>query len=242
MKKQIVMAVLGMFSAAALFAAEDARSEVKAAAKKLGEAANYSWTATPKFEGGPGGGGGGGFRPGATEGQAEKGGLIYTKSTMGERIFEAAMKGEKIIAKTEEGWQSADELEGNRGAFMARRMRSFKAPAVEAAELADKATGLKKADGVITGTLTEGAAKEMLSFGGRRPGGDTQRPEPKEAKGTVKFWVQNGELTRYEYNVQGKVMGREDNEIPINRTTTVELKNVGKTRLELPEEAKKKLS
>ena len=36
-------------------------------------------------------------------------------------------------------------------------------------------------------------------------------------------------------------MGREDTEISINRTTTVEIKDVGKTKLTLPDEAKKKL-
>ena len=75
---------------------------------------------------------------------------------------------------------------------------------------------------------------------GRRPGGNA--PEASGAKGTVKFWVKDGALAKYEYNVQGKVTGRDDQEFDVNRTTTVEIKEVGKTKLTLPEEAKKKLS
>ena len=57
----------------------------------------------------------------------------------------------------------------------------------------------------------------------------------------MKFWIKDGALTKYEYNVQGKVMGREDQEMSINRTTTIEIKDAGKTKLTLPEDAKKKL-
>src|SRR5256885_16722137 len=56
MKKTLVFAIVGIFSASALLAADDAKAEVKAAAKKLGDKSNYSWTSTPKVEGGGGGG------------------------------------------------------------------------------------------------------------------------------------------------------------------------------------------
>jgi len=79
----------------------------------------------------------------------------------------------------------------------------------------------------------------LLTLGGRRQNADA--PGPKDAKGSVKFWVKDGDLTKYEFNEQGKIMGRDDNEVTINRTTTVEIKEVGKTKLSLPEEAKKKL-
>jgi hypothetical protein len=72
---------------------------------------------------------------------------------------------------------------------------------------------------------------------GRRPNADA--PGPKDAKGSVKFWVKDGELTKYEYNVKGKVTFGED-ERTIDRTTTVEIKDAGKTKLTLPDEAKKK--
>jgi len=235
MNKKLVFAALGMFSASVLFAADgDAKAEVKAAAKKVGS--NYSWTSTPKTEGGSGGGGN--FRAGPTDGQTADG-VVYLKSTFGERTMESAAKGGKVAFKGEDGWETADDQAQGPGQFMARRMATFKAPAAEAGDLADKTKALKSADGVISGDLTEEGAKELLSFG-RRVNPD--RPAPKEAKGSVKFWIKDGALTKYEYNVQGKVTGREDAEVSVNRTTTVEIKDVGTTKLTLSDEAKKKLS
>ena len=237
MKKTLMSATLGIFCASALFAADDAKSdakaEVKAAAKKLGDKANYSWTSTIKMEGGPGN-----FRPGPTEGQTADG-FVYLKNSFNDRTIEAAAKGEKVIVKGEDGWESGEDAQGP-GQFMARRMKTFKAPVAEAADLADKAKALKNAEGAISGDLTEAGAKELLTLG-RRPGGNANAPAPKDAKGTVKFWIKDAELAKYELNVQGKITGRDDNEMTINRTTTVEIKDAGKTKLSLSDEAKKKL-
>ncbi len=236
MKKLLSIATLGLFSASLLCAADDAKADVKSAAKKLTDQANYSWTTTSKSEGGPGGGGarfGGG---GATEGQTADG-IVYLKSTFGDRTMHTAAKGEKVIVKGEDEWETPDADAQGPGRFAAQRMKTFKAPAAEAADLADKAKTLKTADGAISGDLTEDAVKALLSF--RRPNADA--PAPKDAKGSVKFWVKDGALTKYEFNVQGKVMGREDQEMSINRTTTIEIKDAGKTKLALPEDAKKKL-
>lgn len=234
MKKTSILAVLGAFCASILCAADgDARSEVKEAAKKLGGAPNYSWTSTPKVEGGPGN-----FRPGPTEGETADG-IVYLKSSFGDRTFESAAKGEKIAFKGENGWETPDADSQGPGQFVMRRMKAFKAPAAEAADLAEKAKSLTSADGSIRGELTEDGAKALLSFG-RRPNADA--PGPKNARGSVKFWIKDGALMKYEFNVKGKVTGRDDQEFDIDRTTTVEVKDVGKTKLSLPDEAKKKLS
>jgi hypothetical protein len=232
--KQLSLLAGALLVCGSLVAADaDPKADVKAAAKKLG--ANYSWTSTPKIEGA----GGGNFRPGPTEGQLADG-FVYQKSSFGERTFETLIKGEKAAIKGEDGWQNVEELEGNR-AFMGSRLKTFKAPAIEAADLADKTKTLKKDGEIISGDLTEDAVKTLLSFG-RRPNADNPRPGPKDAKGTVKFWVKDGALSKYEYQVQGKVMGREDQEREINRTTSVEIKNVGSTKLSAPEDGKKKIS
>ncbi len=236
MKKLLSIATLGLFSASLLCAADDAKADVTAAAKKLADQGNYSWTTSSKTEGGPGGGGGGRFGGGSSEGQTADG-IVYLKSTCGDRTMHTAAKGEKVIVKGEEEWETPDADAQGPGRFAAQRMRNFKAPAAEAADLADKSKSLKSADGAISGDLTEDAVKGLLSF--RRPNADA--PVPKDARGSVKFWVKDGALTKYEFNVQGKVMGREDQEMSINRTTTVEIKDAGKTKLALPEDAKKKL-
>lgn len=208
----------------------EAKSEVLAAAKKL--KANYSWTSTPKWEGAPGN-----FRPGPTEGQADAG-MVYLKMSFGDRNPEAVIKGEKVAVKGEDAWENGDELEGNR-AFMARRLKTMKAPAEEAQDLAENAKSLKKDGDTVSGDLTEAKVAELITF--RRPGGDNNRPAPKDAKGTVKFWIKDGALAKYEYHVEGKITGRDDQEFNVNRTTTVDIKSVGSTKLAVPEEAKKKL-
>ena len=79
-----------------------------------------------------------------------------------------------------------------------------------------------------------------LLFGTRQREGQ-EPPKTSDAKGTVKFWIKDGALAKYEIKVQGKVAaGERQNEI--NRTTTVELKEVGTTKLEVPAEAKQKMS
>jgi hypothetical protein len=61
-----------------------------------------------------------------------------------------------------------------------------------------------------------------------------------EAKGSVKFWLKDGTLSKYETKVSGKI-NFNGNERDVDRTTTVEIKDVGTTKVEVPEEAKKKL-
>lgn len=224
-----------------LVAGRDAKDDVKAAATKLADAANYGWTSTVKSEGG----GQGNRGAGPTEGKAEKDGytLITTKS--GEASIEAVIKGAKAVLKTQDGWKSADEFApGGQGgqrdpvASMARRLRTYKAPAAEAADLVGKAKEIKDAgEGALGGDLTEEGVKALLSFGGR-PGG--QAPQIADAKGSIKFWIKEGVLVKYEYNVQGKATFGQ-REVVINRTTTVEIKEVGSTKIEVSEDAKKKL-
>ena len=60
MKTILSLAAMALL-ASPLCAADSAVADVKAAAKKLAEKPNYSWTSTPKFEGGQGG-----FRLGPT--------------------------------------------------------------------------------------------------------------------------------------------------------------------------------
>jgi hypothetical protein len=153
--------------------------------------------------------------------------------------MESAKKGEKAAFKGEDGWEMVDEQSEGPGQFVARRMKAFKAPGAEVGELADKASSLKVADGVISGDLTEDGAKDLLTVF-RRAGGD--RPNPKNAKGSVKIWIKDGVLTKYEYNVQGRIPGRDGDEVDVNRTTTVEIKDVGSTKLGLSDDVKKKLS
>ncbi len=248
MKRLLMLGVVGL-AGLGLAAGPDAKDDVKNAAKKLGEQ-GYSWVSTPKTDGGGGGGGGGAGaqarQQGPTEGKIDKDGTALITQKRGEQTSEAAVKGTKVVVKTADGWKSAEEFgqpqAGQRpdpASFLARSLRTFKAPHVQAAEIADKTAELKTVGDAIAGNLTEQGAKDLLSFGGR-PGGGGQAPEIANPKGSVKYWIKDGALAKYEYTVSGTMsFGGQDR--AINRTVTIDIKDVGKTTVSLPEDAKKKL-
>jgi hypothetical protein len=222
--------------------------DVNAAAKKLEAAGGYAWKSTVESAGG-GGGGRGGRGGGPTEGKIGKDGIVQLSMTRGQNTTEAFLNKDKGAAKTQEGWQSLAELReagaggggggGGRGGFLARSLQNYKAPAAEAADLVAKSRNLTASDGAITGELTPEGAKSLLVPGRGRAGGNG--PDVSNGKGTVKFWVKDGVLTKYQYHVQGSVSFN-NNDREIDRTTTVEIKDVGATSVQVPEEAKKKLS
>jgi hypothetical protein len=221
------------------------KDDVKSAAKKLSEKNNYSWKMTVDSPDG-GGGAGGRFRIGPTEGKAEKDGFTVLTMVRGENTIEAVLKGGKGAIKGPEGWTGLAEVadaagagggQRNPGALIARTLQNFKAPVGQVEDLVSKVKDLKKTDDVYSGDLTEDGAKELLSFG--RRGGNA--PAPTNARGSVKFWVIDGMIAKFEYNVQGTITFN-NNDVNVNRTTTVEIKDVNSTKVDPPEEAKKKMS
>jgi hypothetical protein len=231
--------LIGLFSTVTplLFAADSsAKSKVNDAAKLLGEKSNYSWTSTSKEADGSTG------RLGPIEGKTNKDGLTYLSFTVSEVPVEVYIKGEKGTAKALEGWQTFEDISqtGGAAAAVVRYLRSSKTPAGESAILAEKATELKEAEGVLAGELKDEAVKELLLRAARRREGQ-EAPKVSNPKGSIKYWIKDGVLAKYEFNVQGKVISGE-RETDVNRTTTVEIKDAGSTKLELPDEAKEKLT
>ena len=236
MKTTILFAVL---LAASPVLAADPGGEISSAAKKLARADNYSWKTTVDATGNSR------FRPGPIEGKTEKDGYTVLVITRGDNTSHAVLRGTQGVLKTAEGdWQSLADAEKDDGGggfnavrFMAMMLRSFKTPAAEVESLAGKAKELKMSDDAYSGDLTDDGAKSLLTFNG--PGGNG--PEVSEAKGSVKIWLKDGMLSKYQFNVQGHVEFN-GNGRDVNRTTTVEIKDVGTTKVEVPEEAKKKIS
>jgi hypothetical protein len=87
-----------------------------------------------------------------------------------------------------------------------------------------------------SGDLTEEGATSYVRFG---RGGDGSTVS--NAKGSVKFWLKDGVISKYEYKVKGTVTSN-GNDREVDRATTVEIKDVGTTKVDVPAEAKKKLS
>ncbi|MBI5383687.1 MAG: hypothetical protein HZA90_03270 [Verrucomicrobia bacterium] len=224
---------LATVGALTLGAAEsDTQSAVKKAADTLTGKGSYSWSLVNKPEGSEEG-----FQM-STDGKTEKGGFTTLTIRFGENEFQAVRKGEKVAVQRDGQWQTPEDMD-ERGARMTRRLQTAKFPAEEAAELAGKVTELKAGDGgLYSGDLTEAAVKEIFSRWGR--GG--QAPQVSGAKGWVKFWVKDGVLAKYQFNQRGTITGQDGQERDMNRTTTVEIKDVGTTKVSVPDDVKKKLS
>ncbi|HUC86262.1 MAG TPA: hypothetical protein VL970_13780 [Candidatus Acidoferrales bacterium] len=226
MKKTLTSVALALLAGQLVAADSNPKDEVVAAAKKLGAQPNYSWKQNVVVpEDAP-------FKPGPTEGKLEKGGVTYFTSSFGDNTTKIYLQsGQSAISNPDGGWQSAKELENDEGPgrFMAFLVRAFKAPAGEAEELAGTAGELKADGDVIAGDMTEAGAKSQFRFG------TVTNP-----KGSVKFWLKDGQLLKYEFKLTGKAEFN-GNEFDVDRDTTTEITDVGTTKIEVPAEAKKKL-
>jgi hypothetical protein len=228
--------------------------DVSAAAKKLADAANYSWTTT--IANADGGGGGGGFGGGPSSGKTVKGGVTITTRTGPNGETQNIRQGDKMVMQNQEGaWVTQEELMaqfgggqggapggggrgGGRGGFGFGGAGAVN-PAEDVMALVGQAKDFKAADGAIVGTLTpEGVAPRLGGRGGRR-GGEAP-PPPTNASGSVKFWLKDGVVAKYEIHVKGTVQGR-GGEMQVDRTTTTEIKDVGTTKVDIPAAAKAKL-
>jgi hypothetical protein len=227
--------------AASLLAAD--KDDITSAAKKLADADNYSWTT--KVENGQN-------EVPPSHSKTQKDGLTWTEMTMRDNTMEAYFKGGKAAVKGEDGWETVDLTAaparggggGGGGAnparFMAGRLRNFKAPAAQVEDIVAKTKDLAKTDDVYAGDLTEEGAKSLFPMGGRRGGGNA--PAISNAKGSVKVWIKDGVITKYQFNVSGTTKNRDGEDVDRNITTTVEIKDIGTTKLTVPDEAKTKIS
>lgn len=234
MKRNLMISAMALLAGSLIAADSSLMDEVTAAAKKLGEKANYSWKQTVVVPEGSQ------FRPGPTEGKTEKDGYTLVTSSFNDNTSQTVVKGDKgALTNQDGGWMSLTEAENEEGfvRFRAAAARNFKAPAALVAELAAATKALKKEGDVYSGELTEDGAKTQLSFGRRGGAGVTVS----NAKGSVKFWLKDGALSKYEIKVKG-TRSFDGNDQEVDRTTTVEIKDVGTTKVTVPEEAKKKLS
>lgn len=240
MKTILTTTLVSLFSLSAALAGP--KEDIKAAAAKLAEAPCYSWTANTEMAGGN-------FTPAPVSGKSEKGGFAIVTQTRDGNTTTAVLKGEKGVVKTDDGWKTAEELQaaatggggGGAGGFMRGALLRTRLPADLAGRIADKTKELKAADGAISGDLTEEGAKEQLTFGRGRAGGGANPPEPKNAKGSVKYWLKDGQIAKVEVKVSGTITTRNGEERETARTTTYEISKIGTTTVEVPAEAKAKL-
>jgi hypothetical protein len=93
------------------------------------------------------------------------------------------------------------------------------------------------ADGV-SGTLTDLGAQLLLVRDGQK------EIEPRRAAGTFKLWIRDGMVVKYTVKLEGVLsvqtkMGRRN--VEVHQTVNTTLKDIGTTRFEVPDEARRKL-
>ena len=236
MKKNLLFSLV-MLTAGSLLAADaNPKDDVTAAASAVSGAASYSWHTITDM--GPNAQ----FTPGPVDGKTEKDGYTLVTMSFNDNTTEILVKGTNSAVKTQDnGWQSAAEASqgGGGGGFnpgrIAARVAQNKKPADQAAALVGQVGDLKAGADGITGDLTEEGAKSMMTFG--RRGGNANISN---AKGTVTFWITDGKLVKFKTHVTGTV-NFNGNDNDVDRTTTTEIKDIGSTKVEVPDDAKKKL-
>ena len=218
---------LALLTAAALYAADSPpKDEITAAAKKLDSQTNYSWKATVVVpDSAP-------FKPGPTEGKTEKDGFTYVEISFGDNITEAVKKGDKAVVTVEGEWKLASELENDEGfgRFLGSLAKNMKTPAAQVLEAIPLTREWKKEGDVYSAEFTPEGVKKQYRFG-----------EPQNPKGALKLWVKDGMVSKMEVKTEAK-MEFNGNEFDASRTTTTEIKNIGTTKVNVPADAKKKLS
>jgi hypothetical protein len=233
-----IIAITVFATAIGSLIAADNKSDIEGAAKKLAEKANYSWTQKTETSGPAEG-----ERQGKTEG-----GYSVLNFSARDTEYQAVFKGDKGVVKTGEGWQTLESLtesdaeENRRMRFMARRLQQFKPPHAEVQDLLKRVKDLKKdEDGVYVAALTPEGLKEIFGRGFRRGGDSGQGPDTSGLSGRAKIWLKDGALSKYSTHIEGS-MKFGDRDVDVDRTTTVEIKDVDSTKVAVPEEAKKKLT
>lgn len=249
------------------FAHADAKDEVAAAAKQLAEVGSYSWTMTTQGGGrGMGGGSEGTIqKDGLTRLILPARDAEIEVLLKGERAaFNSPDAGWTAVADPEPGQGGPG---GGPERMVAGMVRSFRPPADLALRLAESVDELSKADdGSYVGRLSEDEARALMQRrggrqgpGGQRGGGRDGAPRDGGGQGgpggpggfggaeildpaaTVAFWVSDGFLTKFQYHVTGR-MSFNGEEREIDRETTVEIRDIGSAKIDVPDEARQALA
>ncbi|MGH7941272.1 MAG: hypothetical protein ACREE6_06410 [Limisphaerales bacterium] len=232
MKKHILTGTVIM-AASLLAAYAGPKDDVTSAAQKLQSGGNYSWQITVVVPAKAR------FKPGPIKGKIQ-GNLTDEKMSARDNTIEFIMNGTNVaITDPDDGsWEKLSDVDTSGfGRFLVERVRNFQAPPAQAEDLVADVQSLQQNGNSYSGTLTEDGAKKLLTFGrGRRGGG----PSVSNPSGTVTFSLEDGQLTKFEYHVKGTMTFR-GNDFPVDNDTTVAISDVGTTKINVPEDAKKLL-
>jgi hypothetical protein len=263
MLRHILLGAAALVAGSAIVVQAAAKDDVQAAVQKLADSSSYSWTTDSES------GFGSNTTTGATEKDGYTTVTLGFGDNTSPVVIKGSKAVIKTDSgwQTPDEITSADQGGGgfNPEMFVAYMAQSFKTPAAEVQADLPNLENVKEADNVYSADLTADAAKQMLSFRGRRgrrgrrggaaaanAGGngananggaapaDNNGPQISDAKATVKFWIADGALSKFEVHVTG-TMSFNGNDRDIDRTTTTEIKDLGTAKVDVPAEAKAKL-
>jgi hypothetical protein len=209
----------------------DASQDVAAAATKLRDAGNYSWRSVTNDTADNG-------STLITDGKTDKSAYTTLNLNSGDYYVRLVIKGTNGAINTGDGWKTADDLSDNRreAKFLTATVRGFKSPAVLAQEFASHAKDLHPEEDALVTEVSGNEAAQLLSpLANVRSG-----REMSNAKATVRFWIRDGILAKYQVHATYTV-SLKGNDTQIDRTTTVDFSDAGTTTVDVPDEVKKKL-
>ena len=235
MKTKVLFTLLAMAAGSLLAAESGPKGEIIAAAKKLAQQ-GYSWKTALET----------GNFSNTSEGKADKDGMVQLTMTFNDNTTQAFLKDKKgAIKLQDQDWQSLEEMNSadnsqrGPGRFMGRMLKRLQVPCGPSRGHRRQDQGdhqrrrclYRRPDrsrGQVPARLRRRATR-------RHSAGSLGR------QGLGQDSLKDGLLSKYELRLQGTMsFNGEDREM--NRTTTVEIRDVGKTTLDVPADAKKKLS
>lgn len=233
----LLLTSLGLFAA---FGADSAE-QLREAARGLVTAGSYSWKTTIQE---------GQFPTRTLNGKySDRTAVVELPGREGAIIL--VIQQRNRVVQTQEGWKTLAELQQEATdqparRFFVRMVQSVLPPHLEVMRLVRAAETVSSEGEVYEGKLSTQGAQDIILLRPRGPRGQAVEAEGlqfqvENARGGFKVWVKDGKVVKYTYDLHGTLrFGARDFEL--NRTTTVEISDIGNTVVNIPEGAKAKLS
>ncbi|MCC9642471.1 arabinan endo-1,5-alpha-L-arabinosidase [Rhodopirellula sp. JC740] len=205
-------------------------NQLSMAIEELETKRSYRWVSESELEGQSG------FRPGAMRGTTVADDMIALSISFGSRDLQTVIDGEKAAVTDRDGrWETiAMKDQGySSGKSSASIARNVETPVEELKKLVPLLTFLRTEDDWIVGDLPANAAEDHLEI--RRGGETVRRPT-----GIVRFRINHGSLTKYVVRAEAELVN-EDRTNKVSRTKTIQLRDVGTAKWDVPDGASEAL-
>jgi hypothetical protein len=183
------------------------------------------------------------------EGREDPNGLTAVSIVLTNRTIEGYLLGNKAyVTCAQKNWKTEPLLANGEspGALMSRLIRTVTPPAQEIDLMLNSGEKLKKNGDVISGDLPDSLAKKLFEDSEKRSRKEeaadrkSVRKEAKATHGNVTLWIKDNLVTKYEVRLIGKI-DVDGKETEVIRTRTIEIKDIGTTKIDVPQKARQKL-